>query len=52
VQACAKRGLVVLSCGVRGNVIRFLAPLTASEAIVNEGLDILESALTELAVPR
>ena len=50
VQTCAKKGLVILACGVRGNVIRFLAPLTASEAIVKEGLDILESALTDLAV--
>jgi 4-aminobutyrate aminotransferase/(S)-3-amino-2-methylpropionate transaminase len=41
-----------LACGVRGNVIRFLAPLTASETIVNEGLDILESVLRDLAVPR
>ena len=28
VQAAAARGLVILSCGVYGNVIRFLAPLT------------------------
>jgi len=52
VQACAKNGLVILSCGTRGNVIRFLAPLTATDAIVNEGLDILESTLRDLAVPR
>jgi 4-aminobutyrate aminotransferase/(S)-3-amino-2-methylpropionate transaminase len=52
VQECAKKGLIILACGVRGNVIRFLAPLTASETIVNEGLDILESVLRDLAVPR
>ena len=39
-----KRGLVLLACGVRGNVIRFLA-LTAPAAIVDEGLDLLEQAL-------
>ncbi len=39
------RGLVVLACGVYGNVIRILVPLTASDAIVDEGLDVLESAL-------
>jgi 4-aminobutyrate aminotransferase/(S)-3-amino-2-methylpropionate transaminase len=49
VQAAARRGLIILSCGVRGNVIRFLAPLTAPEAIVNEGLGILEKALLEVA---
>jgi 4-aminobutyrate aminotransferase/(S)-3-amino-2-methylpropionate transaminase len=39
------RGLVVLACGVYGNVIRILVPLTASDATVDEGLDVLESAL-------
>jgi len=38
-------GLILLSCGVFGNTIRLLAPLTASEAVLNEGLDILETAL-------
>jgi 4-aminobutyrate aminotransferase/(S)-3-amino-2-methylpropionate transaminase len=45
VQESAKRGLIILACGVRGNVIRFLAPLTASDEILNEGLDILEAAM-------
>jgi len=48
VYRCADKGLVLLSCGVYGNVIRFLPPLTASDAILNEGLDILETALEEL----
>jgi 4-aminobutyrate aminotransferase-like enzyme len=30
-------------------VIRFLVPLTAPDAIVNEGMDILEAGLTALA---
>ena len=41
----AKEGLILLSCGVYGNVIRILVPLTASDAIVDEGLDKLEQAL-------
>jgi 4-aminobutyrate aminotransferase and related aminotransferases len=48
VQRSAANGLVLLSCGVYGNVIRFLMPLTASDAIVNEGLDILEKSLHEV----
>ena len=48
VQESAKRGLVILPCGVRGNVIRFLVPLTASDAIINEGMDILMAALGQL----
>ena len=35
------RGLVLLSCGTYGNVIRVLVPLTAPDAIVDEGLAIL-----------
>jgi len=48
VQAAAARGLVILSCGVYGNVIRLLAPLTISEALLNEGLDVLEAALADV----
>ncbi|HEY0104831.1 MAG TPA: 4-aminobutyrate--2-oxoglutarate transaminase [Rhizomicrobium sp.] len=38
-------GLVLLSCGIHGETIRILVPLTASDALIDEGLDILESAL-------
>jgi 4-aminobutyrate aminotransferase/(S)-3-amino-2-methylpropionate transaminase len=51
VQASAARGLILLSCGVRSNVIRFLAPLTASEALIDEGLGILEQAFLACAAP-
>ncbi len=39
-------GLVLLSCGVFGETIRLLAPLTISDAVLDEGLDKLEAALT------
>ncbi len=42
------KGLVLLSCGIRGNVIRFLPALTISDELINEGLDILETCLQEL----
>ena len=45
VQTAYENGLVLLSCGVNANTIRILAPLTAEETIVDEGLDILEAAL-------
>jgi 4-aminobutyrate aminotransferase / (S)-3-amino-2-methylpropionate transaminase / 5-aminovalerate transaminase len=48
VQRSAANGLILLSCGVYANVIRFLMPLTAPDAIVNEGLDILERSLHEV----
>ena len=50
VKHAGERGLVLLSCGLYGNVIRFLAPLTASDAIVQEGLGIVIEALRELTV--
>ena len=40
-----KRGLILLTCGTYGNVVRILVPLTASNAIVDEGLDIIEACL-------
>ncbi len=39
-------GLILLSCGVYGNTIRILAPLTASDDIIEEGMNKLEVALT------
>jgi 4-aminobutyrate aminotransferase/(S)-3-amino-2-methylpropionate transaminase len=49
VQRAAKEGLIILACGTRGNVIRFLVPLTASDAIIQEGLDLFERSLLALA---
>ena len=46
VQFAHENGLILLSCGTNANTIRILTPLTAEEAIVDEGLDILEKALT------
>ncbi|WP_424627800.1 4-aminobutyrate--2-oxoglutarate transaminase [Bradyrhizobium sp. SYSU BS000235] len=40
-----EEGLVLLSCGTNANTIRILVPLTASDEIVDEGLDILAKAL-------
>ena len=40
-----KRGLILLTCGVYGNVVRFLAPITITDAHFNEALDILEASV-------
>jgi 4-aminobutyrate aminotransferase/(S)-3-amino-2-methylpropionate transaminase len=45
VAAAFERGLVLLSCGLYGNVIRLLPPLTLTDAEADEGLSILEEAL-------
>ena len=49
VQAAGRRGLIILSCGVYSNVIRFLAPLTISDALLKEGCSVFEQALEEVA---
>jgi 4-aminobutyrate aminotransferase/(S)-3-amino-2-methylpropionate transaminase len=43
-KACHAAGLVVLTCGTYGNVLRFLPPLVIGEDLLNEGLDIIEYA--------
>jgi 4-aminobutyrate aminotransferase/(S)-3-amino-2-methylpropionate transaminase len=42
-------GVVVLTCGTWGNVIRFLPPLAISDELLNEGLDVVWKAMTECA---
>ncbi len=46
-KAANERGLILLSCGTYGNVIRFLVPLTASDELVREGMGVFEAALTD-----
>ena len=48
VQAAGRRGLIILSCGVYSNVIRFLAPLTIPDALLKEGCHLFEQALEEV----
>lgn len=48
VRHASQSGLILLSCGIRGNVIRFLPALTISDALINEGLDIVEHCLESL----
>jgi 4-aminobutyrate aminotransferase/(S)-3-amino-2-methylpropionate transaminase len=43
-KACHQAGLVSLTCGTFGNVIRFLPPLVIGEDLLDEGLSILEDA--------
>ena len=40
-----KRNLILLTCGVYGNVVRFLAPITIQDEVFAEGLDILEASI-------
>jgi 4-aminobutyrate aminotransferase/(S)-3-amino-2-methylpropionate transaminase len=44
-KSAFENGLVLLSCGTNANTIRILVPLTASDAIIDEGLGLLEKSL-------
>ncbi len=46
-QAALSEGLILLSCGVYGNAIRFLYPLTIQDEVFDEALDIIDRALSE-----
>ena len=46
-KTASDKGLILLSCGTYANVIRFLVPLTASDALVEEGMDIFADSLVE-----
>jgi 4-aminobutyrate aminotransferase / (S)-3-amino-2-methylpropionate transaminase / 5-aminovalerate transaminase len=49
VAAAAQRGLILLTCGTWGNVVRIMVPLTASDALLDEGLGILADSLNHCA---
>ena len=44
-EEALSRNLILLTCGVYGNVIRFLAPLTIPDAVFDEALDIIEDSI-------
>jgi 4-aminobutyrate aminotransferase/(S)-3-amino-2-methylpropionate transaminase len=45
--AALERGLILLSSGTYGNVVRMLAPLTIEDAVLDEGLEVMGEALAE-----
>jgi 4-aminobutyrate aminotransferase / (S)-3-amino-2-methylpropionate transaminase / 5-aminovalerate transaminase len=45
--AARERGLILLSCGIYGNVVRILVPLVISDGDLDRGLEILEEALVD-----
>lgn len=44
-KACIAEGVIVLTCGTYGNVIRFLPPLSIPDDLLEEGLDVVAAAL-------
>ena len=45
-NAAREHGVIVLTCGTFGNVLRFLPPLTISDELLNDGLDVLADAIS------
>jgi len=43
-----EQGVLVLTCGTFGNIVRFLPPLSISDELLNEGLDVFADALASL----
>ncbi|MCI2419181.1 4-aminobutyrate--2-oxoglutarate transaminase [Saccharopolyspora sp. K220] len=44
---CHAQGVVILTCGTYGNVIRLLPPLVIEQSVLDEGLAVLEAAIRE-----
>jgi 4-aminobutyrate aminotransferase / (S)-3-amino-2-methylpropionate transaminase / 5-aminovalerate transaminase len=51
-KRCFEKGLVILSCGAFGNVVRFLMPLVITDQQLEKGLQILEESLAEVNAAR
>ncbi len=45
-RRCLEAGVLVITAGTYGNVIRLLPPLTIDEALLNDGLDVLQETIT------
>ena len=51
-KACHAAGVVVLTAGTYGNVLRFLPPLVIPPDLLTEGLDVLEQAFASVTSGR
>jgi 4-aminobutyrate aminotransferase / (S)-3-amino-2-methylpropionate transaminase / 5-aminovalerate transaminase len=47
-KTCHAKGMITLTCGTYGNVLRFLPPLVISQALLDEGISVLEDAFARL----
>lgn len=46
-EIALSKGMILLTCGIHANVIRFLSPITIQDEVFSEALDILEAAILE-----
>ena len=52
IKYCFDNGLILLSCGLYGNVIRFMMPLIISEQDLDKGMDIIDQGLRMISKKR
>ena len=48
IKYCQQNGVLILTAGTYGNVIRFLPPLVITEDLLNDALDVLEAGFATL----
>jgi len=48
-RRCLENGVIVLTAGTYGNVVRLLPPITIEDGLLEEGLDLLDEAIGAIA---
>ena len=48
-EECLAEGVLILTCGTYGNVVRLLPPLVISDELLSEAFDVLEAAIRKHA---
>lgn len=48
-RACLENGVIVLTAGTYGNVVRLLPPITIEDGLLDEALDVLDEAIAAAA---
>jgi len=51
-EKCINRGVIIVKCGIHGNVLRMLVPLVITDEQLGEALDVVEQACVEVAQGR
>ena len=50
IQECQDKGLILIGCGLKRNIVRFIPPLTVTPEEMEEALDIFATTLAELSL--
>lgn len=50
IEECLEKGLIIIGCGLKRNIVRFLPPLNVTRADMEQALDIFAGTLSELSL--